>query len=249
MASHEMKRCPRCQLPFECKAGNILECQCYNVRLGDEARKQIGENYQDCLCAACLVELSSNLLPFDGEVYFYPSFFNESEADALLPSLEENVPWKQEPITIMGKKIMQPRLTALMGDPSKPYTYSGLKMVPDNFNADLLGIKDRIESFSGHHFTTALLNYYRDGSDSMGWHRDNEKSLGVNPVIASVSFGATRLFKLKHLTDSPKKISIPLTHGSLLLMAGATQHHWYHSIPKQTKPIGARVNITFRKLV
>ena len=193
--------------------------------------------------------MNPNLLPADGEVYFYPSFFDGESADRLFQSLVEQVPWNQEPVIIMGKPVMQPRLTALMGDPSKPYSYSGVKMNPHPFNTDLSFIKTAVETRTGHQFSTALLNYYRDGSDSMGWHRDNEKSLGINPVIASVSFGATRLFKLKHITNPSYKVSVPLTHGSLLLMSGSTQHNWYHSIPKQTKPIGPRVNITFRRLL
>lgn len=190
-----------------------------------------------------------NLLPADGEVYFYPKFFPVEESDRLFRQLQTSIPWKQEPITIMGKKIMQPRLTALLGDPRFPYTYSGLKMQPDPFTDELLFIREKLEAISGETFTTALLNYYRDGADSMGWHRDNEKSLGNNPVIASVSFGGTRNFKLKHRSRERDIITLPLTHGSLLLMKGSTQHHWYHSIPKQARAVDARINITFRKIL
>ncbi|RYY54061.1 MAG: alpha-ketoglutarate-dependent dioxygenase AlkB [Chitinophagaceae bacterium] len=193
--------------------------------------------------------MPDNLLPADGEVYFYPAFFEKEEADLLFARLQSRIPWKQEPITIMGKKIMQPRLTALLGDPRFPYTYSGLKMNPDNFTDELLLIRERVELPGKTTFTTALLNFYRDGSDSMGWHRDNEKSLGPDPVIASVSFGATRNFKLKHRPGEHGIITVPLTHGSLLLMQGTTQDYWYHSIPKQLRPVGPRINITFRRIV
>ena len=192
---------------------------------------------------------TKNILPLDGEVFFYPGFFEKAEADQLMQSLKTTIKWKQEPIKIMGKEIMQPRLTALYGDTDQSYRYSGLTMIPAVFTPELLLIKTKVETVCGHSFTTALLNYYRNGQDSMGWHRDNEKSLGLNPVIASISFGVTRNFKLKHAIDAKQQVVVPLTHGSVLIMAGSTQHKWYHSIPKQLKLEGERINITFRKIV
>jgi alkylated DNA repair dioxygenase AlkB len=109
-------------------------------------------------------------------------------------------------------------------------------------------MKDRLQEFTGIEFTHVLCNYYRDGQDSMGWHRDNEAVLGKNPIIASITFGATRMFQIRHYETKKHKIDIPLTHGSLLIMSGESQHHWEHQIPKTKKVVGARVNLTFRKL-
>jgi len=144
---------------------------------------------------------------------------------------------------------MQPRLTAWYGDPGKAYSYSGITMQPHNWTKALLEIKQRIEAVAGASFNSALLNLYRDGKDSMGWHRDNEKELGINPVIGSVSFGAARTFVLRHYTDKKLKQSIELTHGSFLLMRGRTQHCWEHSLPKRITSTGERINITFRRIL
>jgi len=190
----------------------------------------------------------TNLLPIDGKVFYYPSFFSLAESDRFISLLASEIVWKQEPIFVFGKPVMQPRLTAWYGDEGKEYSYSGISMKPSLWTPTLFEIKQRIESFSGIQFNSALLNQYRDGKDSVGWHRDDEKELGKNPAIASVSFGATRTFHFRH-TDKTLKTSIELEHGSLLLMTGETQHHWYHSIPKTQKFVGSRINITFRVIV
>jgi alkylated DNA repair dioxygenase AlkB len=190
-----------------------------------------------------------NILTKDGEVYMLPQFFSYEESDRLYQSLLTNVQWKHEPIKMFGKEIMQPRLTAWYGDEGMSYTYSGVTMQPLSWSDDLVFIKNRIEEETGYTFNSALLNLYRDGKDSVGWHRDNEKSLGINPIIASVSFGTARDFHLKHVTDRELKVKIPLTHGSLLLMQGKTQHNWLHSIQKEPKVRSGRINITFRTIV
>jgi alkylated DNA repair dioxygenase AlkB len=192
------------------------------------------------------MEVISAILPKDGEVSFFPNLFTREESDVYFDVLMNEIPWKQEPIRIFGKTVMQPRLTAWYGDPGKHYSYSGITMSPANWIDTLLKIKQRIETVSPVIFNSALLNLYRDQSDSMGWHRDNEKELGINPVIASVTFGATRRFLLRHYTDKDLKQSLELTHGSLLLMQGKTQHGWEHSVPKQSSIAGSRINITFR---
>ncbi len=189
---------------------------------------------------------TGNILPFDGEAYFFPQFFSNEEADEYLDLLANDIAWKQEPIKIFGKEIMQPRLTAYHGDADRPYSYSGITMHPAQWNAPLLAIKQRVEKIAKVNFTAALLNQYRDGSDSMGWHRDNEKVLGVNPVIASVSFGAARNFTLRNYADKKISRSLELTHGSLLLMQGSTQHFWEHQVAKTRHATGMRINITFR---
>jgi alkylated DNA repair dioxygenase AlkB len=186
----------------------------------------------------------------DADITLYNSFFTKADSDLLYKNLIEKINWEQHEITIFGKTMNQPRLTAFYGDNNKDYSYSGIRLKPTEWNEDLILIKSRIEKITNESFSTVLLNYYRDGRDSMGWHADDEKELGKNPVIASVSFGATRPFQLKHNTIKDlKKVDIELTHGSLLLMKGTTQHHWKHQIPKSAKPIEPRINLTFRLIV
>ncbi|MCW3093603.1 MAG: alkylated repair protein [Ferruginibacter sp.] len=190
-----------------------------------------------------------NILPYKGEAIFYPGFFSAAESDEYLIRLTNEINWKQEPIKMFGKEVMQPRLTAWHGDAAKPYSYSGITMQPQNWTNALLEIKEKIELIAGVSFTSALLNFYRDGKDSMGWHRDNEKELGLNPVIGSVSFGAERPFQFRNYANKEEVVSINLTHGSFLLMKGETQHYWEHRLPKANKINGKRINITFRAIL
>ena len=182
----------------------------------------------------------------DAEISYFPDFFSHEKADAWFEKLRDGIPWQQDQITVFGKKHPQPRLTALFGNENNPYAYSGIVMQPHPWTPPLLQIKEAVEAVSKTNFTTVLLNYYRDGKDSNGWHADNEKELGKNPVIASVSFGAQRFFHLRHNSDKEQTLKILLGHGSLLLMKGTTQHFWKHQIPKTSKPIGPRINLTFR---
>lgn len=184
----------------------------------------------------------------NAEIIYFPAFLSKEEADSLFQILLENTPWQQDEITVYGKKHLQPRLTALYGNEGKPYSYSNIKMQPHNWSLTLQKIKSLVENICETNFTTVLLNYYRNGNDSNGWHADNEKELGTNPIIASLSFGAKRVFQLKHNTIADAKKSIVLEHGSLLLMKGSTQHFWKHQIPKTAKPIGNRINLTFRSI-
>lgn len=182
----------------------------------------------------------------DAEIIYYPHFFDKKEADAIFAQLTNNIPWQQDDIRVFGKIHPQPRLTALFGNEGKPYSYSNIKMQPHPWTLLLQKIKSYVESVSDTNFTTVLLNQYRDGKDSNGWHADNEKELGTNPIIASISFGAERNFQLKHNSILGLKQNILLEHGSLLVMKGTTQHFWKHQIPKTAKPIGSRINLTFR---
>ena len=182
----------------------------------------------------------------DAEIEYYPNFFDIQRATELFEKLKTEIPWKQDSITVYGKTHLQPRLTTLFGNEGKPYSYSNIVMQPHHWNPLLMFIKNEIEEICSENFTTVLLNYYRDGKDSNGWHADNERELGRNPVIASVSFGAERAFHLQHNIIKEQKLKINLEHGSLLIMKGATQHFWKHQIPKTTKPIGSRINLTFR---
>jgi alkylated DNA repair dioxygenase AlkB len=182
----------------------------------------------------------------DAEIIYFPDFLSKKEADSLFQELLENTPWQQDEITVYGKKHLQPRLTALYGNEGKHYSYSNITMQPHSWTLTLQKIKSLVENISETNFTTVLLNYYRDGSDSNGWHADNEKELGTNPVIASLSLGAERSFQLKHNSDVSQKKTIILENGSLLLMKGTTQHFWKHQIPKTAKPVAPRINLTFR---
>lgn len=182
----------------------------------------------------------------DADIEYYPNFFNINQANDFFEKLKNEIPWQQDMITVFGKTHPQPRLTALFGNEGKPYSYSNIIMQPNAWNPLLLFIKNELEEICQENFTTVLLNYYRDGKDSNGWHADNEKELGRNPVIASVSFGAERFFHLKHNMIKEQKLKINLEHGSLLIMKGATQHFWKHQIPKTAAAIGPRINGTFR---
>lgn len=178
-------------------------------------------------------------------ISYYPNFFSQQESNWYFEKLLKETPWQQDDIKVFGKTHPQPRLTALYGTNGKSYSYSHITMHPHLFTPELLEIKQAVEMVTQTQFTTCLLNLYRNGKDSNGWHADNEKELGINPVIASVSFGDTRKFKLKHRTKDIKQ-DIELTHGSLLIMAGETQHHWLHAIPKTAKQKTERINLTFR---
>ncbi|MCX6171365.1 MAG: alpha-ketoglutarate-dependent dioxygenase AlkB [Flavobacterium sp.] len=182
----------------------------------------------------------------DSDIEYYPNFFDNNRANELFKKLQREIPWQQDDITVFGKTYPQPRLTALFGNEGKPYAYSNIVMHPNPWNPLLMFIKNEIEAVCDENFTTVLLNHYRDGKDSNGWHADNEKELGSNPVIASVSFGAERFFHLQHNILKDQKLKINLEHGSLLLMKGTTQHFWKHQIPKTSKIIGSRINLTFR---
>lgn len=184
----------------------------------------------------------------DAEIIYYPQFFDKEQANKIYTELLQEIAWQQDTITIYGKTHPQPRLTALYGNEGKPYSYSNITMHPQPWNSLLQKIKYYIEATTESQFTTVLLNQYRDGKDSNGWHADNEKELGHNPIIASLSFGAERVFQLKHNTIVDAKKSITLEHGSLLLMKGSTQHFWKHQIPKTAKPVGTRINLTFRSI-
>jgi len=182
----------------------------------------------------------------DAIISYFPSTFDFDESKGIFDKLQNEISWIQEDIVVYGKKYAQPRLTCLFGDNQKPYKYSNITMYPNNWTPLLLTIKNKIEKYCNHNFTTALINQYRNGKDSNGWHADNEKELGQNPIIASVSFGAARVFQLKHNTIKEQKLNLTLENGSLLIMEGTTQHFWKHQIPKTAKPVGARINLTFR---
>lgn len=181
------------------------------------------------------------------DIIYYPNLWSLNEANILFEELKNEIKWQHDHITLFGKTHLQPRLTSWYGDEEKVYSYSGITMYPHDWIKPLIAIKDKIEPLTQVKFNSVLLNLYRDGKDSMGWHSDNEKELGKKPVIASVSFGAPRRFLLKprDKKDNTRK-EIILNHGSLLIMAGDTQEYWLHQIPKTRNAMTARINLTFR---
>jgi alkylated DNA repair dioxygenase AlkB len=185
----------------------------------------------------------------DAEVFFYPAYFSTEEAQRLLHELRDTTAWRRETITSFGKKYDMPRLIAWYGDEGTRYRYSGTDNVATGWTGPLLEVKRAVEPPCGVVFNGVLLNYYRTGKDSVSWHADDEPEFGKQPVIASVSFGGTRQFQLKHKTRKDLKASIELTHGSLLIMRGGTQANWLHQIPKTARRVEERVNLTFRAIV
>ena len=184
----------------------------------------------------------------DAELEYFPNFLNKEKADLLLQKLLKEVPWQQQNIKLFGKEIPQPRLTAFYAEQGISYTYSGLQLKPNSFSTELWELKQKTQELSGFDFNTCLANLYRRGNDSMGWHADDEKVLGKNPVIASISLGGIRRFQFKHKTNKDLKESIELQHGSLLIMKGSMQHFWKHQLPKTKKEVAPRINLTFRKI-
>jgi alkylated DNA repair dioxygenase AlkB len=189
-----------------------------------------------------------NLVPFDGELYLIKQFYRLPESDQLFAALETGLAWQEESIFIFGKWVKVPRLMCWYGDPDAYYRYSGVNHQPIPWNEALQSIRAKVELQCRNTFNSVLANLYRNGEDSMGCHADDEKELGVNPVIASLSLGDERLFKLHH-KKSKETVDITLGHGDLLVMAGTLQHHWMHSVPKTKKLKTPRINLTFRKIL
>jgi alkylated DNA repair dioxygenase AlkB len=190
-------------------------------------------------------KVNSPVIVNNGEYVYFPNFFTKLESDRLFRNLRGSVNWKQESMLMYGRKVDFPRLTAWYGDNDKPYSFSGITLNPENWTEDLMLIKNKIEPQCRASFNSVLLNLYRDGNDSISWHTDAERELGVNPVIASVNFGETRKFQLRHL-KTKEKLEIDLAHGSLLIMRGELQHFWQHQVPKTNRKIKERINLTFR---
>ena len=180
-----------------------------------------------------------------GLVTYDPAFIEPDAADALLAELLRAVPWRQDRLQIHGREIPFPRLTAWYGDTGAVYTYSGVRNRPTAWSTPLARLREKLQTALRARFNSALLNLYRTGSDSMGWHADDERELGPRPLIASVSLGATRRFELRP-NDGGETRRLQLEHGSLLVMSGETQHRWKHQVPKEPTVRAPRVNLTFR---
>lgn len=207
----------------------------------------------------------------DGELLYAPTFFDRRISDRAWQLLLANdrypvastdwrtadftgvqwqtIDWRQDRVSMFGREVALPRLTAWHGDDDRPYTFSGLTLQPQPWNTMLAWLRDQLQALVGVRFNSVLLNWYRDGDDHISWHADDESELGVDPVIASINFGATRRFLLRRNKDHAEKIELALSHGSLLIMSGALQHHWQHSVPKQKRVGEARINMTFRQIL
>lgn len=191
---------------------------------------------------------SATLTPIpirDGELAFLSQLPLPWPNAVVLARLIAETAWREESVIVYGKRHLQPRLSAWHGD--KAYRYSGLSLAPLPFTPLLDTLRQAAEAVTGREYNSVLLNYYRDGRDSMGMHSDDEAELGAEPAIASLSFGATRPFVLRHKITK-ETLRLPLTDGSLLFMAGAMQANWMHGINKTARPVGPRVNLTFRNI-
>ena len=181
---------------------------------------------------------------------YIENFFNLDESHLYMRKLTQSVFWRREKIKMWGKEIVTKRRIAWYADNGKSYTYSGSTFFPSQWNNVLLQLKEKVENYSEIKFNSVLLNEYPNGEVGMGWHSDDEKELGTDPIIASLSFGANRDFIFKHKTDrSIENVKLHLRSGSLLLMLGSTQHYWKHSLPKRLKVKEPRINLTFRNII
>lgn len=187
-----------------------------------------------------LYDFPKNLLEFREH------FLTLDESDILLSQLLNHTPWKQRAQTMYDKKVLTPRLTAWYGDSEKSYKLGGSEFEVNEWTPELLSLKNRIEEVFGHEFNSVLLTLYRDQNDSVAWHRDKESRYGDRPVIASLSLGQTRKFDCRKLNRYQSRYSIPLPHGSLLMMKGDFQEYWEHRIAKSAFHMKERINVTFR---
>ncbi|MFT4939894.1 MAG: alkylated DNA repair dioxygenase AlkB [Paraglaciecola sp.] len=196
-----------------------------------------------------VVDNTPAVLPMqDAEVTYFPKFLDSQSADVHFTRLIGSLAWQHEYLRIYGKRVKIPRLQAWYGDPEATYQYSGLNMLPRPWTKELDELKILCQKACNSNFNSVLANLYRNGLDSMGLHADNEAELGNNPVIASISLGQTRDFNFIH-NISKEKIRITLGHGSLLIMSGATQKNWQHSIAKSRQAMSPRINLTFRRII
>jgi alkylated DNA repair dioxygenase AlkB len=186
----------------------------------------------------------------DAELALDPAWMPVAESDELLNELKAAVPWEVHAIRLFGREVPAPRLSCWIGDPGTAYRYSGQRHQPRPWPACLLPVRKRLEAELGAPFNSVLANLYRDGRDAMGWHRDDERDLGPAPVIASLSLGAPRRFLVKpHGDPAAKALALELPHGSLLVMAGEFQQRYRHALPRTARPVGPRINLTFRNVL
>jgi alkylated DNA repair dioxygenase AlkB len=190
---------------------------------------------------------SNNILNKDGIVNYYGKILSSEEANRYFDLLMQSILWEKDEIIVFGKYITTKREVAWYGDSQYVYTYSNTTRQALAWTKELFGVKQIVEKYAGIKFNSCLLNLYHNGNEGMGWHSDDEKSLGKNNTIASLSFGAERKFSFKH-KQTKQTVSVVLEHGSLLMMKGATQSNWLHSLPKSKNITQPRINLTFRTI-
>ena len=193
-------------------------------------------------------DLNANLLPYDGEVIYYGLVLPQAKAILYFDTLMKDIEWKHDEAIIFGKKIITKRKVAWYGDDNYAYTYSNTTKQALSWTKELLELKKLAEEITGTKYNSCLLNLYHNGDEAMAWHSDDEKSLGKNTAIASLSLGAERKFAFKHKTTKEKRDLI-LENGSLLVMKGTTQTHWLHRLSTSAKVKHPRINLTFRTIV
>lgn len=182
------------------------------------------------------------------DILLIPFFLCPEEANNLFGELRDAVPWRQDTITVYGKEYQVPRLQQWYGDPGCAYTYSGITLEPHPWSPVLEALKEKVEAATGAGYNTALLNLYRNGNDTVGWHSDDEPELGDEPTIACVSLGAGRDLLMRCRSIPSERHTVHLSNGSLFVMKGRTQHIWQHSIPRRKRVFGPRISLTFRKV-
>jgi len=178
-----------------------------------------------------------------------PAWLAPAEADALLATLQAGLPWSVHRVRLFGREHAAPRLSCWIGDPQANYRYSGMRHVPHPWPPALAALRARLAAELAVDFNSVLANLYRDGRDAMGWHADDEAELGPQPTIASVSLGATRRFVLRHRREPQRRLAMELPHGCLLLMYGDTQCNYRHALPRTTRAVAPRINLTFRRIL
>ena len=183
-----------------------------------------------------------------GQVILFHDYLKQQDADTCQERLMKQINWQSEQITLYGKTHLVPRLMAWYGDHGASYRYSGVDHEPLPWNQTLADLRDALFNEFQIKFNSVLLNLYRNGKDSMGWHSDDEPELGMQPVIASISLGQERKLRFRKKTNTRETIDVSLPHGSLLLMYGDCQHVWQHHLPKTARPIESRINLTFRRI-
>jgi len=179
---------------------------------------------------------------------YVPNFLDANEANQLFATLLYGLTWNEETLKIFGKIIKVPRLVCWYGEKNACYRYSGVNHIPQKWTTPLLVLRNKLQKYTASEYNSVLGNLYRNGQDSMGWHADDEQELGKQPVIASISLGNSRKFKIRR-KDKSNSLDLTLENGSLLIMSGNFQQMWHHSVPKTRKPVSTRINLTFRHIV
>ena len=189
-----------------------------------------------------------NILPYDGEVLYYPTVVSQQQSDRWYQLLKKTIPWEAEHVVMFGRRLQLKRAVAWYALTNRSYTYAGQTKQALIMTPPLLELKHMVEQLSQATFNSCLLNWYHNGTEAMGWHRDNERELVADGVIASISFGESRIFRFKHIKTTDI-YSITLESGSVLIMRGAVHESWRHELRKAPSQENGRINITFRQLV